>query len=97
MAQSLTQQTAGLEEVAAALGKTPDWLRRRWLRLHQERGFPRKLAGWVWPRRAVEAWIAAEGMPPVLPLAANSNDVLPADALVAQQHAALRQRYGAGE
>ncbi len=92
---SLIDRTAPLSEVAAALGKSEDWLRRNWLRFHREQGFPRKLAGWVWPRRAVEIWIEAEGRAAeALPLASNDNGSWEADALVAAQREAMAQRYG---
>jgi len=59
---SLAHETATLEEVAAALGRRPSWLKRHWIKLSREEGFPRRLStGWVWPRRAVEAWLRAGG------------------------------------
>lgn len=89
----LADKTIPLAEVAAALGRSEDWLMRNWLRLHQRDGFPRRLpAGWVWPRRLVEAWIDAGGAAPQPAPTANDN-AAGAD-LVALQRAALHQRYG---
>lgn len=88
----LTNETATLQEVAAALGKSENWLKSKWLKLHQEENFPRKIAcGWVWPRRQVEAWLRAGGMMPVVLAPANEN--LPGDALI-EMSEALSQRYG---
>lgn len=89
----LTNETATVSEVAAAIGKSEGWLRRNWLPFHLEQGFPRKLScGWVWPRRQVEAWLRAGGAAPVAIVPAN--DDLPADALL-HASAALADRYGA--
>ncbi|TGP93819.1 MULTISPECIES: hypothetical protein [unclassified Mesorhizobium] len=88
----LSNETAGLEEVAAALGRKPSWLKRRWLRLHLEQGFPRKIStGDVWPRRAVEVWLRSGGVVAPQPLPANQNEG--AADLVANAAAALRARY----
>ena len=87
----LSNETVGLDELAAALGRTPGWLRRNWLKLHLEQNFPRKIpAGLVWPRRAVESWLRSGGQS--LPLPANQNGA--ADYVDAYAEA-LKQRYGA--
>jgi hypothetical protein len=90
---ALSDDTAGLDEVAAAIGRSADWLRRNWLKLHEAENFPRKIpAGWVWPRRAVEVWLRSAGQIVAPPLPANddgSTDEIEAAAR------ALRQRYGA--
>lgn len=87
----LSNETATLEEVAAAIRQSPDWLKRHWLREHRKHGLPRKMAcGWVWPRRAVEAWLRSGGNPP--PAAANQNAH---DDTLDQYDAALREKYGA--
>lgn len=87
----LSNETATLEEVAAALGKSAVWLKRNWLRIHQDEGFPRKISiGWVWPRRQVEAWLRTGGLQPVLVAA---NDDAPQNALIAMSEA-LSDRYG---
>ena len=92
----LANETAGLEEVAAALGKTPAWLKRNWLRFHLATGFPRRIpAGDVWPRRAVEAWLRSAGQFSALPLPANENTA--GVDHVSAAAAALRERYGANQ
>ena len=77
--------------MAAAIGKSPAWLKRNWLSFHQREGFPRRIpAGDVWPRRAVEVWLRTAGLS-APPLADNQNaggDPVSAAA------AALRNRYG---
>lgn len=89
---ALTDEVAGLEEVAAALGRSPIWLQRNWLKLHQGEDFPRKIpSGWVWPRRAVEVWLRSAGQI-VRPLPANDDA---GGDLIDQAAAALKQRYGA--
>lgn len=85
---SLLEKTAGLEEVAEAIGRRPSWLKRHWLKLALEEGFPRKLpGGWRWPRAALEAFLAA-GAPAPLPAAANQNggDYVSAYAGLMTQH-----------
>ncbi len=87
----LSDETAGLDEVATALKRSPEWLRRNWLKLHTEQNFPRKIsAGWIWPRRAVESWLRSGGM--TLPLPANQND---GGDMIDAAAAALKHRYGA--
>jgi len=90
---ALADEVAGLDEVAAAIGRTPTWLRRNWLKLHTAENFPRRIpSGWVWPRRAVEVWLRSAGRPLPNHPAANANQHVD---LVEQQAAALKQRYGA--
>lgn len=88
----LANETATLQEVAAAIGREPDWLRRNWLKLHEREAFPRKLpCGWVWPRALVEAWLRSGGLPPAPIATANDNQL--SDPRAAYR-AALSQRYG---
>lgn len=90
----LTNETACLEEVAAAIGKRPSWLKRHWRRFHEQTGFPRKIpAGDVWPRRAVEAWLRTGGQFDARPMADNQNDG--AADMVSAAAASLLARYGA--
>jgi hypothetical protein len=91
---SLADDTASLEEVAAAMNRRPGWLKRHARRLHEANGFPRPIAGsaWAFPRRAVETWLRAGGAVPQLPSPANQNG--PGD-YVAAYAAALKQRFGA--
>lgn len=89
----LKDKTAPLEEVAAALGKRPEWLKRNWLRFHLKHGFPRKIpCGDVWPRGAVEAWLRSAGMN-AQPLPANEN--APGHDVISAAAQALQERYGA--
>lgn len=88
---ALADEVAGLDEVAAAIGRSSAWLRRHWLKLHQDENFPRKIpSGWVWPRRAVEVWLRSAGMI-ARPMPANDagGDMIDAAAK------ALGKRYGA--
>lgn len=92
----LSNETASLQEVAEALGRDPDWLRRNWLKIHQRFGFPRKSAlGWVWPRRLVEAFLASPQRASVQlhDAPANENEVAAVDP-VAAARAAAAARYG---
>lgn len=87
----LTNETAPLDEVATAIGRSAGWLQRHWLDIHQTLGFPRKLpTGWVWPRRAVEAWLRAGGQMPVILEPANTN--IPDNVLLAAAES-LADRY----
>lgn len=91
----LSDRTVGLEELAAALGRTPAYLRRNWLKLHREQNFPRRIpAGWVWPRRAVEAWLATSGTIARSP-AANENEPDAGGDYVAAYARRLLERTGA--
>lgn len=87
----LSDETAGLDEVARAIGKTPDWLKRNWLKFHRAENFPRKIpGGFVWPRRAVQVWLRSGGA--LLPEPANQNG---AGDFIAAAADALKERYGA--
>lgn len=89
---SLTSEIAGIDEVAAALGRPEGWLRRNWLKLHEQHGFPRRHpSGWTWPRAAVAAWLRSGGF--AAPEEAPANDNGSSDHLAAYQ-AALNDRYG---
>ena len=88
---SLSDETAGLEEVAEALGIEPDALMRSWLRRHQKDGLPRRIPGtWKWPRRAVAAWLRSGGLEEPAPLPLNDNGAR--DPIAAAQRA-LEERY----
>lgn len=90
---SLSDEVATIDEVAAVLGHEPEWLKRRWMKLAREHGFPRKHpTGWTWPRAAVIAWLRAggfDGEPAEPP--ANDNGLVD---LEAAYRAALSERYG---
>lgn len=60
---ALDAETATLAEVARAIGRSESYVRRNWVKLAEEQGFPRKLpCGPVWPRRLVELWCRSGGM-----------------------------------
>lgn len=87
----LSDETADIDEVAAALHRTTGWLRRKWLSLHQRHGFPRKVPdAWVWPRRAVQAWLRSGGFDQPQPMPVNDNG---ASDPVAAAARALEERY----
>lgn len=89
----LTNETVALEEVAETLHVKPDWLKRNWLKIHENYNFPRKIpTGFVWPRRAVEVWLRSAGQIAPAPLPANQNGT--AGDAIAAAAAALRERYG---
>lgn len=59
---SLADKVVGIDELSSALGRSPAWLRRKWLELHQLEGMPRKIStGWIWPRASMERWIEEQG------------------------------------
>lgn len=87
---ALANETATLAEVAAALGRRESWLRRNWVKLADEQGFPRKLpCGPVWPRHQVELWCRTGGAVPAAPTANDNSPSLPPDYV-----AAIHQHYG---
>lgn len=93
----LADETAGLDEVAAAIGRPAGWLRRNWLRIHLEDGFPRKHpTGWTWPRAAVAVWLRAAGMSRPQDFPANDNPLFdnPSGDPDAAWRQALDDRYG---
>lgn len=87
----LSIETASIEEVAGAIGRSEIWLKRNWNKFNAKHGFPRPIPGsdWKWPRRAVELWLIAGG---VIMRAANSNEA-GAD-LISLQRKAHHERYG---
>lgn len=59
---SLADRVVGIGELSLALGRSEQWIKRQWLKLHEEEGMPRKLpTNWVWPRKAMENWIERQG------------------------------------
>ena len=89
----LLEDAAGLEEVAAAIGRAEGWLRRHWLKIHLAYGFPRKHpTGWTWPRGAVAAWLRAGGFSPRVFEAAN--DAAPPADPEAAYMIELERQYG---
>jgi hypothetical protein len=97
---SLADRLVRIEEVAAALDRTEDWVQRNWLKMHLEHGMPRKLpTGWQWPRVAMERWIDAHGFAVDDTSVNDEHADLAADLadLVANQNRRHRDRYsGAG-
>lgn len=98
----LAALTVSIDDVAAAIGKTVDQLKRDHRRLTRDHGFPRPLPGanWRWPRKLVEIWIDAGGCDPEPAIKiVVANDDMPTDdagigRIVAGQHANLARRYG---
>lgn len=92
--RSLSEDAAGIAEVAAALGRPAGWLRRNWLKIHLAHGFPRRHpTGWTWPRGAVAAWLAAGGFAPRA--LEPANDAFPLVDPEAAYMAQLSRHYGA--
>lgn len=96
----LSEKLVKLGELATALDRTEDWIKRNWLKLHLEKGMPRKIAvGWAWPRGALERWLeeGADGVPREQPPAPAESPVGAVLAgIVANQNADLRERYAGG-
>lgn len=83
----LALKVVGIDELAEAIGKSPDYIQRNWLKLHERHGMPRKNpAAWVWPRGAMEAWLDG----------ADAVEVKGLTGLVANQNDAMRRRYAEG-
>jgi hypothetical protein len=91
----LSEETADLDEVAKALGRSPAWLRRNWSKIAREEGFPRKLpCGPVWPRRPVVAWLRAGGV--ITAMAEPTNDNTAGGDVIASYKEQLALHYGGG-
>lgn len=87
----LSSHTVPIDDVAAAMGRDAEWLRRNWRRLQRTHGFPRKIPGALrFPRAAVETWLKGGGAMPAAPQAANLNQ--PGGDPVAAYAARLLQR-----
>lgn len=88
----LINESASIDEVASAIGKSASWLKRHYARFSLEHGFPHPLpgGGWRWPRRAVELWLVAGGV-----IRSGANNNAPGADLISLQNASLKQRYGA--
>ena len=92
--RDLADDAVGLAEVAAALGRSEGWVRRHWLAIHRDHGFPRKHpTGFTWPRPAVSAWLRAGGMAPRALEPANDELQSGADPAAAYM-AELNRHYG---
>ncbi len=84
---SLSDRVVGIDELAAALGRKPEYIVRNWLKMHRKLGMPRKNpGGWIWPRGAMEAWLDG----------AELREVQQFSELVANQNRKLAERYGIG-
>lgn len=85
MSHTLKDPPVTLAELAAALGRSPAYIKRYHHRMHERFGLPRKLAiGWLWPRLAIEAYLAGNDAP------------VSAVAIAANQNRALSARYAGG-
>lgn len=93
----LSEKLVKVPELAAALDRSEDWIKRNWLRLHMEQGMPRKLTvGWSWPRGALERWLeeGAGGTPrQEIPSADPRPTIAPLDVVIANQNSKLRAKY----
>lgn len=93
----LSEKLVKLPELAAALDRSEDWIKRNWLRLHMENGMPRKLSvGWSWPRAALERWLeeGAGGTPRIEPTPQpQANEIAPLRLVIAGQNARMRAKY----
>lgn len=87
----LHDETVGLAEVAAAMGREAGWLKANWRRLHRDKGFPHMLPGsdGRFSRQAVRTWIAASGRLP--------DDHADAGTIVGRARAALHEAMGVGQ
>lgn len=100
----LTDKLVKVDELAAALDRTEDWVKRNWLKLHLENGMPRKLSiGWSWPRRSLERWLeqGADGVireddPSETDTPVPDDHIGPLKMIVANQNSRLRERYSGG-
>jgi len=84
----------GLTELAQVLGKTPDYLKRNWLKLHRTLGMPRKHpAGFIWPRGAINVWLTSQAFVDATPGNDNTGEIPPClhETRVAEQRAALHK------
>lgn len=87
----------GLDEVAKVLRRTPDNIKRNWLKLHRELGMPRKhAAGWIWPRASFNVWLTSPASVEAVPGNDNTGDTPPDlhSQRVADQKAALHAQLG---
>lgn len=96
----LNTTVVDIDELAVTLGRSADYIRRNWLKMHRDHGMPRKNpCGWIWPRAAMEAWLAGAAQQD-LPREEPAPAVKPAPsgigAIVANQNARLRERYAGG-
>lgn len=92
--RKLAEDAVAIDEVAAALGRTENWLRRNWVKIYEEFGFPRRHpTGWTWPRGAVAAWLASGGFSPRQLQPANDDAFALADPEAAYM-ANLNRQYG---
>ncbi|MGI2031969.1 hypothetical protein ACRQ1B_06205 [Rhizobium panacihumi] len=101
----LAEKLVKLAELAEALDRSEDWVKRNWLKLHLEKGMPRKLTiGWSWPRSSMEHWLEegaggairiVEAEPAPMPAVPASN-VIALAAITANQNHFLRHRYSGG-
>lgn len=91
----LQDKLVKIDELAAALDRKPDWIKRNWLRLHQKEGMPRKVpAGWCWPRRAMELWIEGQAM--IVDQVEQPQPPVGLAAVVANENVRLRHKYAGG-
>ncbi|MEM7067943.1 MAG: hypothetical protein AAF478_03590 [Pseudomonadota bacterium] len=103
----LVSETAGLEEVAQALGISPESLKNRYRTFHRNFGMPMPVCGsrYCWPRLALAAWLRTGGTAKVELSPTNRtgngqsaiSHATTEDDVVQEQRNALKQLYGAGK
>lgn len=86
----LQDETVAIDEIAQAMGRTAEWLKKNWRRLHKNKNFPHMLPGTqgLWSRPAVRDWMVNSGELPVPPSA---------DTVIAGARAALHEQMGVGQ
>lgn len=88
---NLAEKFVSLDEIAAAVGRSPAWLMRHHRRLSREEGMPEKCClGWVWPRRRMEEWIDGTYGRAIVEEAESASRT---PTMIANQNQRLRQRY----
>ncbi|WP_057465785.1 hypothetical protein [Pseudovibrio sp. POLY-S9] len=94
--QHLGSLVVGIEELATAMSRSEDWLKRNWLKQHEQQGMPRKHpSGWFWPRASIRSWLLNQHG--AEPFSSNDNDaplLTPLEARISDQQQMLHSRYG---
>ena len=99
----LASETLSLEQVALALGLSPNQLKRKARLMHTRFGFPRPISGsnWRWPAAVIRSYLRSGGaLQPASVIPSNDNQgetkQSQADYVNACRNA-LHKRYGADQ